>query len=291
VLAFENCFAGRTIVFSQITDKPAFRDGLPECLAVDYVPFFDEADPVGSTKRALQALRSHLNRHPGQYAAMSFELVQGEGGFHVGSREFFEALMTCCREHQVAVLVDEVQTFGRTESLFAFQHFGLDELVDLVWIGKASQACATLYRPGYKPRPGLLSQTFTASTSALRAGEVIISELIENGYYGKDGKLAKLNQRFAGAMQAIGERTGKRISGPYGVGAMWAFTLNDGDLKETNAFIHHLFRQGVITFVAGKQPARVRFLPPFLSITDADLDEIFARVERAVTTFEYTPEG
>jgi Ornithine/acetylornithine aminotransferase len=45
VLAFEGCFAGRTITFSQITDKPAFREGLPESLSVDYVPFFDPADP------------------------------------------------------------------------------------------------------------------------------------------------------------------------------------------------------------------------------------------------------
>jgi 4-aminobutyrate aminotransferase-like enzyme len=286
VLAFENCFAGRTIAFSQITDKPAFRDGLPENMAVDYVPFYDVSDPVGSTERALKTLKTHLSRHPGQYAAMFFELIQGEGGFNVGSTEFFKALMTCCREAGVAVLVDEVQTFARTESLFAFQHFGLDALVDVVWIGKASQVCATLYRPEYKPRPGLLSQTFTGSTAALRAGQVIIDTLLTESYYGADGRLAKLHCMFVNAIQSISDRTGGRLKGPYGIGAMWAFTLDAGDPAATKAFIQHLFQHGVLSFVAGKQPAKVRFLPPFLALTDADLDAVFTRIEAALNSFE-----
>jgi 4-aminobutyrate aminotransferase-like enzyme len=86
VLAFEGGFCGRTLALSQITDRPAYRDGLPPTLAVDYVPFFDPGDPPGSTDRALGALRSHLSRHPAQHAAMVLELVLGEGGFYPGDR-------------------------------------------------------------------------------------------------------------------------------------------------------------------------------------------------------------
>ena len=42
VLAFERCFAGRTLALSQLTDKPGFREGLPPTITVDYVPFFDK---------------------------------------------------------------------------------------------------------------------------------------------------------------------------------------------------------------------------------------------------------
>ena len=285
VIAFEGCFAGRTITFSHITDKPAFRDGLPENLFVDYVPFFDPNDPDGSTERAVTVLNSYLKRHPGQYAAMLFELVQGEGGFNVGTQTFFQALMQCCRDAGVAVLVDEVQTFARTPELFAFQYFGLEQLVDVVWIGKASQACATLFTSAFKPRPGLLSQTFTASTSALVAGKRIIESLLEENYYGADGKLVELHQRFVEGVESLNAKYGNRLSGPYGIGGMWAFTLDEGAPAKTRDFIHHLFNHGVMSFMAGSSPARVRFLPPFLSITEADIVEVFVRLENALESF------
>jgi 4-aminobutyrate aminotransferase-like enzyme len=285
VLAFEGCFAGRTITFSHITDKPAFREGLPENLCVDYIPFFDPCDPGGSTQRALDLLKANLKRHPKQYACMMFELVQGEGGFNVGQKAFFEALMTCCRQHEVAVLIDEVQTFARTPELFAFQYFGLEALVDVVWIGKASQACAMLYTADYKPRPGLLSQTFTASTSAIVAGQVIVSELIEQGFYGEGGQLNRLHARFTECIEKVNTQVGRRMHGPFGIGAMWAFTLDEGDATRTKAFIQHLFDHGVMSFMAGAAPARVRFLPPFLSITDEDIDEVFKRITQAVESF------
>ncbi len=37
--------------------------------------------------------RIDVERYPGKYAAMIFELILGEGGFYAGSREFFLALM------------------------------------------------------------------------------------------------------------------------------------------------------------------------------------------------------
>lgn len=285
VLAFEGCFAGRTITFSHITDKPAFRDGLPENLSVDYIPFFDPLDPDGSTLRALETLKANLKRHPGQYACMMFELIQGEGGFNVGQKAFFESLMGCCREHGVAVLVDEVQTFARTPELFAFQYFGLEALVDVVWIGKASQACAMLYSADYKPRPGLLSQTFTSSTSAIAAGHVIVRELIDGGYYGEGGKLDRLHTRFVESIEKANTEFGGRLRGPYGIGGMWAFTLDSGEPSRTKAFVQHLFDHGVMSFMAGSSPARVRFLPPILSITEEDIDQVFSRIVEAIQTF------
>jgi acetylornithine aminotransferase len=47
-----------------------------------YVPFYDADDP----ERTIEALDAHLARYPGRIAAMIFELVQGEGGFHTRRR-------------------------------------------------------------------------------------------------------------------------------------------------------------------------------------------------------------
>jgi 4-aminobutyrate aminotransferase-like enzyme len=193
--------------------------------------------------------------------------------------------MHCCREHGVAVLIDEVQTFARTPELFAFQYFGLEELVDVVWIGKASQACATLYTADVKPQPGLLSQTFTASTSAIAAGQVVISELLAGGYYGADGRLVKLHQLFVEGIETINTQIGGRLKGPFGIGGMWAFTLDDGDPAQTKAFIQHLFEHGVMSFAAGAAPARVRFLPPILAITEDDIEAVMLRLRAALESF------
>ncbi|MEM9660058.1 MAG: aminotransferase class III-fold pyridoxal phosphate-dependent enzyme, partial [Planctomycetota bacterium] len=274
VLAFDHCFAGRTMAFSQITDKPAYRSGLPTTLAVDYVPFYDSAHPEESTTRAVVELKRLLQRHPGEYAAMVMELVQGEGGFNLATARFHRTLMELLHEHDVAVLVDEVQTFARTPALFAFQHYSLDELVDIVWIGKASQVCATLYRADFKPKPGLLSQTFTASVSAVAAGRVILEELVSGGYLGPDGKISRLFTHFTSRLEAIAERCPDRLTGPYGIGAMVACTPLGGDAQRVGAFVHRLYENGVMCFVAGANPTRARFLVPVGAVDESDIDEV-----------------
>lgn len=279
ILAFDKCFVGRSLVESQVTDKPAFREGLPMNYHVDYVPFYDHLHPDESTQLAVSVLRKHLGRYPKQHAVMIFELVQGEGGFHPGTSDFFRAIMQILKEHHVTVFVDEVQTFGRTTELFAYQHFGLEEFVDVASIGKLSQVCATLFRASHKPQAGLLSQTFTGSTSSIRAGIALIEDLIHGGYYGPQGRIQKLHLHFTQKLREIANKYPQLIQGPFGIGCMIACTPYDGDTHRSTQFVHDLFEAGVIAFVAGSNPTRVRFLLPAGAIRFEDLDCIAAIVE------------
>ena len=77
LVVFDGAFAGRTLALSELTDRPAFREGLPLRGNVLHVPFWDPADDEGSTARAVAALDAHLRRYPGQIAGMLFELIQG----------------------------------------------------------------------------------------------------------------------------------------------------------------------------------------------------------------------
>jgi acetylornithine aminotransferase len=262
VLAFEHCFAGRSLAMAAITDKASYRVGIPNVLGVDLLPFYDEKDPDGSTQAAVKALRHHLARFPKSHACLWLELIQGEGGYYVGSTKFFKALMQIAREHHIANVVDEVQTFGRTSRPFAFQHFGLDDLVDIVTLGKISQACATLYTAEYKPQPGLISQTFTSSSFALLAGLTIVRGLVDGGHFGPQGRNQQIYERFAKHFSAIASETRDFIRGPYGVGGMIAFTPGDGRLDTAKEFVNRLYAAGVMSFTAGANPARVRFLAP-----------------------------
>lgn len=279
VLTFDRCFAGRTLAISQITDKPAFRDGLPSNILVDYIPFYEPEDPEGSTSRAVAALKKLIARHPKEYAIMIFEFIQGEAGFYPGSKPFFEALMTILKENQIAIFADEVQTFGRSTELFAYQHFGLQQYIDIATIGKLSQVCATFFNKDYTPRPGLLSQTYTGSTSAIHASKVIISDLINGGYYGPNGKIARLHKHFVEHLERLAIKHPDKIRGPYGLGAMVAFTPFDGDAQRVTAFVHNLFEDGVLSFIAGSQPTRVRFLIPAGVVTPEDIDAVVNIIE------------
>lgn len=272
VVAFTQCFAGRTLALAQVTDKAQYRVGLPETISVDYIPFFKCDNPEKSIDSAVNHFKSHINRHPGKHAALWLELVQGEGGYYEGNTDFFKALIEVAHENNIAVVADEVQTFCRTTQPFAFQHFGLDELVDIVTIGKISQVCATLFTDDYQPQPGLISQTFTGSTWAIVAARAILQGLIDNGNFGSHGKNKKLHDYFAAGLKAIGEKYPGSISGPYGIGGMVAFTPLDGSAEAAKEMVNQLYHAGLMSFMAGGDPSRVRFLIPLGCVEESHID-------------------
>lgn len=278
LIAFEGCFMGRTCVMSQLTDKPAFREGLPANIFIDYIPFYNPNDPKKSTEETLAVLKKHLKRHPQEYAALCLELVQGENGFYAGTKEFFLEIIKVAKEANLAILVDEVQTFARTYELFAFQHFGLQEVADVVTVGKVLQCGATLWKDAYNPKPGLLSQTFTASSSSIWAAKFLLPYIMEQNYFGENGKIAALFSRFSERLSALKGI----VKGPFGLGSMIAFTPFDGSPQKVNQFIHKLFDNGVISFVAGTDPTRVRFLLPVGIMDEKDVDPIMDIVEKTL---------
>ncbi len=272
VVAFSHCFAGRTLALSQVTDKPGNRVGLPDTIAVDYIPFYRADDPVGSTEAAVARFKEQIKRHPGKIAVLWMELIQGEGGYYPGSPEFFKALCSVARENNIAVIADEVQTFGRTSRLFAFQHFELDQYVDLVTIGKISQVCATLYTDDYKPKPGLISQTFTGSSWAIMSANTIIGGLLDQGHFGIEGRNMQLHACFQAGLERIAERLPGAVSGPFGLGGMVAFTPFKGELERAKEMVHRMYHAGLMSFIAGSNPVRIRFLMPLGSVEEHHID-------------------
>jgi acetylornithine aminotransferase len=282
LMAFEHTFAGRTLALSSLTDKAAYRTGLPKALDVDYVPFFDSSRPAESIDRAVQAIRTHAARYPGQHAALWCELVLGEGGFYPGSAEFLEAVCKTAKASNLLVVADEVQTFGRTSELFAFQHFRLQRLVDIVTVGKMLQLCATLFTDTLKPAPGIVSQTFTASTSAILAAQAILEQLLSGEFFGPRGRNTQMHAQFTSRLDAIAARHTGWIRGPYGIGGMIAFTAFDGSDKLAKKLLQALFEAGVIAFYNGGAPTRIRFLPPVPVLTDNHINTVCTILEQTM---------
>lgn len=283
VLAFENCFAGRSIAMAQLTDRPQYRTGVPTALAVDYIPPLDEAQSSESQEQALASLDRHLRRHPGKYAALWIELVAGEGGYYAGNANHFVNLLQRARQDNVLIVFDEVQTFGRLSKPYAFQHFQLDHFADIVTIGKITQLCATLYQKSLKPTGPLLSQTFTGASSSIDAALVVLDELAEQNCYGPAGQNMTRHKYFQSKLEALSTKHPGKIDGPYGCGMMVAFTPGDGSAEAATLMVHALFEEGLIGFVAGAGPSRIRFLPPPAATSHDEIDEAIGMIDRVLS--------
>jgi 4-aminobutyrate aminotransferase-like enzyme len=277
IVAFERNFAGRTLALAEITDKAAYREGLPLTGRVLYVPFYDADRPA----RTVEALDAHLARYPGRIAGMIFELVQGEGGYHTAPPEFFRAVMERCRAAEVAVWVDEVQTYARTGELFAYRTFGLDDLVDVVTCGKAVQGSAVLFRSRYNPKPGLIAGTYAGSTVGLAVGARIVARLESEGYLGADGRIAVLGDRVARRVEMLRRRLPRAVGAHSGIGAMHAFVPFDGSSAVVQKIVEAAFEEGLFVWSAGVAPAKVRMLLP-VNTTDEELESGFAMLEKAL---------
>ncbi len=89
---------------------------------LDLAPFRDE----------LAALAKELD---GRIACLVTEPYLGGGGSYHPQKEYLRLLERFCREHDVVFILDEVQAnFGRTGSMYAFTHYGVEP--DVVILGK-----------------------------------------------------------------------------------------------------------------------------------------------------------
>jgi acetylornithine aminotransferase len=282
VICIDNCFAGRSIALAALTDRPAYRTGVPKALDVDYLPMYHPADPQGTTQGAIRTLKHLMQRYPGQHACLWLELVAGEGGYYPGTREYFETLCQMCHDHNVLVIFDEVQTFSRLSRPFAFQHFGLDRFADIVTLGKITQVCATLYGESLKPKGPLLSQTFTAATASIRAGLSVLDHLDKHKCFGDDGWNMRRHKYFRAKLEALSAKYPGKLSGPYGEGMMIAFTPGDGSSETASKMLGKLYELGLMGFVAGSNPTRLRFLPPPGVTTNEHIDMACQIIESAL---------
>ncbi len=283
VIAFEHCFSGRSTAMQEITDNAKYREGQPVYGEALYVPFFQASLGLdGSIQATVTALESHVARYPGKIAALMIEPVQGEGGFNYAPREYYVAVLDAARKAGLAIWLDEIQSFGRTGELFAFQTFGLQEYVDVVTAAKMLHASIVLFSEEYNPRPGLVAGTFSGTSSSLRVARRIV-ELLDEGYLGPKGRIAALSRRFSENLEKLATGNCRGLMGERrAVGGMIAFEPLGGTLPEVKAMLMELFELGVVAFYCGHGPYLVRLLPPFGVMTESQVDEVCGLIEKAL---------
>lgn len=123
VISMENSFHGRTLATLTATGQRRIQEGfepLPE--GFKHVQFND-----------LTAVEEAITD---KTAAVMIELIQGEGGINVASREYIDGLSKLCRGRDILLIFDEVQTgMGRTGKLFCYQNYGVEP--DIMTLAKS----------------------------------------------------------------------------------------------------------------------------------------------------------
>ncbi len=284
IIAMKKAFAGRSTMMNEISDNPEYKKGLPTYDEVLRLEFYNSSIS-NSCEKTLAKLREHISNNKDNIAAFVFELVQGEGGFRTAPRKFFLPLLEECKANGIAIWDDEVQTFARTGEFFAYEKLDLGKYVDVVTVGKAPQIATTLFTKEYNPRPGLIAGTFAGSTVQMATGLKIL-EILEHGFMGTNGRINEIYNRFTSNISHLNNTECKGlINDISGMGLMISVTPFDGTKENQIGLIKTFYKNGLVTFGCGRDPYKIRFLPPAI-ITDNQIDLACEIIKNSVLEYK-----
>lgn len=244
VVSAYGSFHGRTLGALHATGQPAKWEGfqpLPE--GFRHVAWND-----------LAALEAAIDP---SVAAVLLEPIQGEGGVHPATAEYFEGVRRLCDERGLVMIVDEIQTgLGRTGEWFGFQHFGVEP--DVVTMAKALGngmpigACWAKREVAAVFQPGDHGTTYGGQPLAASAARATL-EILERV------NAPQLAERAGAEFRHLLE-TVEGVVQVRGLGLLLAAELAVG--LDAKAVAADLLRGGLI--VNAVSPTALRFAPPLI---------------------------
>lgn len=113
IITLKQSFHGRTVTTLKATGQDKFHQYFfPFTEGFDYAA----ANDIEDMKRKIDDTT----------CAVMMEMIQGEGGVLPLDKEFVQATAEICKEKDILLLIDEVQTgIGRTGSLFCYEQYGV----------------------------------------------------------------------------------------------------------------------------------------------------------------------
>ena len=247
ILTLMDSFHGRTLTTLAATGQLHYHEQF-QPLTTGFV-YGDAGD--------LEKVKSVIRNE--KVAGILIECVQGEGGINVLSKEFVQGIADICREEDVLLMVDEVQTGnGRTGKFYSYMHYGIEP--DIVSTAKGlggglpigatllSEKLADVYVPGDH------GSTFGANP-VVCAGAVSVVKRMDDAFLDDVIRKGDLIREYL---------TGKPgIKGIDGLGLMIGISTE----KKAADIVRACIEAGVLCLTAKD---KVRLLPP-LNISDEDL--------------------
>ncbi len=268
LITFKNAFHGRTMATISASNQEKMHKGfLPLLEGFKYVDF----DDLAGAKAAIGP----------NTAGFLVEPIQGEGGIRDASDEFMQGLRDLCDEHDLMLVLDEVQCgVARAGTLYAYEQYGLtpDILATAKGIGGGFPmgACLATEKAARGMVAGAHGSTYGGNPLAMAAGEAVLDVVA--------------NEEFLTDVRAKGERLRGRIEqfignypdlfiGVRGRGLMLGLMMK----VEPRPFVAHMRdNHQLLTVAAGDNTVRV--IPP-LVIDDSHMDEFMERLSAAAASY------
>lgn len=262
IVTLQNSFHGRTLATVAATGQEKYQK--------PYRPLLEKF--VHVEPNDCEAL---CHAADDQTAAIMLELIQGESGVHPMTQEFVDTAVRLCRERDILLIVDEVQTgIGRTGKLFAYERYGIEP--DIFTLAKGLGGGVPIGAICAKERvaaaftPGDHGTTFGGNPLSTRAGCVVLDELLHHGLLAH----AEVAGRYFGE-KLSGIRSDK-IAEVRGAGLMRGVEFKEEIAKEVTAAM--LQRHYLVGAVGSKV---LRLVPP-LVVTETDIDEFIDNLEEVL---------
>ena len=250
ILTLVNSFHGRTVTTLSATGQDVFHNYFfPFTGGFDYVKANDITD-----------LKSHIDD---EVCAVFIELIQGEGGVMPLSKEFVNAVSEVCKEKDILLLVDEVQTgVSRTGAVYCFQNYGIqpDVITSAKGLGGGVPigACVCSKKLSDVMSAGTHGSTFGGNPIACAAAIEVLSRVTSNSF------LEEVNKKGNYIRAKLSEMGNVREV--RGMGMMIGIVTEKDNAKQVAA---ECVDNGLLILTAKNL---IRLLPP-LTITYEEIDK------------------
>jgi acetylornithine/N-succinyldiaminopimelate aminotransferase len=268
LITFSNAFHGRTLGAISATDQPKMRDGFEPLLpGFTVVPF----DDLAAAKAAMGP----------NTAGFLVEPVQGEGGIRPASQEFMKGLRALCDEHDLMLVLDEVQCgYARTGRMFAYEHYGVEP--DIMAVAKGigggfpMGACLATEKAAAGMVVGTHGSTYGGNPLACAAGQAVLDVVANDEFL---AHVTRMGERLRGALEQMIPNHDHLFESVRGMGLMLGVRMK----TDSRAFVAYLREHGLLTVAAGDNVMRV--LPP-LVIEEAHIAEFVEKLSEAARRYE-----
>jgi acetylornithine aminotransferase len=268
IIVMSNSFHGRTLATLSATGNPKVQIGF-EPLVEGFI-----RAPYNDVAAVKAAATEHKN-----IVAVLVEPVQGEGGVRVPAKDYLNQLRAICDENDWLLMLDEIQTGnGRTGKYFAFQHNGIvpDVLTTAKGLGNGMPigACLTHGKASNVLQPGNHGSTFGGNPLACSAGVAVVETIIAENIM---PRVQALGEKILNGLKRGLEGNSKVVE-IRGKGLMIGIELN----APCPEMVEKGRTKGILVNVTSVNT--IRLLPTFI-LTDAEADELVAKVVELVTEF------
>ncbi|HXC95904.1 MAG TPA: aspartate aminotransferase family protein [Edaphobacter sp.] len=265
-LALDHSFHGRSMGSVATTAKEKYREPfMPVMPGVEFVGFNDVAD-----------LRAKFSS---EVCGICIEPIQGEGGIHAVSQEFFAAARELCNSTGALLMADEIQCgMGRTGKWFAYQHYGI--LPDVTTLAKpiangipmGAMLCTNAAAAAITP--GMHGTTFGGSPFACAVAIAVIDTIKKENLL---QHVQETGNYFHNQLTQLAARHDSVVD-VRGIGLMLGLELNSAESAKQIAA--ELLTRRII--VNRTSDTVLRFLPPFI-LERSHIDTAIAALDEIVT--------